>query len=191
MNEFAAAIVLAVLDGNSAIGGSQRVAIGGWRTLYAKTVYGWFGASPVTDLARSLVLAAGITPSTEPRPWGDRRRVELDRPSLLHSKQRRRLLGTRATLVEAVVDAEQALARDRLMTPTTDGRVKIRAQPADVVFAQQGTRLDGRQQLLVMLAIDGREDDSRMFAFSIPEGRELHRLIGQALDGPHYFGRGS
>lgn len=178
----AAAIVHAVLDGNRALG-PGAVRIGRCWNLRAGEVAAWFGTSSVSGVARALVDAAELPPRVADFERSNDNRIQLNSVSLMHSKFRDRLIRQREHLVRTYLQHEEQQASQRKLVDTGDGNMSVRAIPAELALVQRGETDEGRSHVILGLIPAGEPSDLRVFAFSVPEARELQRLLDQALDG--------
>jgi len=174
----AAGIVLAVLDGNGAIGSGRR-----WR---AGDVGLWLGTSSPGDVARRLVAAAcfGLA-YDENDGWGSYRKgIRLPSAELLHSRWRRALIERRERARALVEDEERLRAGRRPVVHLGDGRIQLRACPADVAFAHKARSASGQITIAISFVPVQPDPELTVFALTVPEAHRLALLLEEVFAEP-------
>jgi hypothetical protein len=167
----AAALVWLVLHAN------HTVARGG--RLRAQFVWDWFGVGNCSGRGRTLRRAAGLdvdaddpAPPWHPLPLGD--------ATLLHSRYRAGLIRRRDILLD--------IARERRTfsiesIDTRAAQIRLNAQRVTLAGAWKGViAAEGRAAVVVGFGDD--PERARYVMLSIPDARDLVRLVQQALDSP-------
>jgi hypothetical protein len=183
----AAGVAHAVLEANGRLGrrGFDRTSTG--PRLRAGDVAASFGTSGASDIAQSLVRAAGLHRDISEVDWSWTGAIELPTPALLHSSLRRLLLDERRVVIEQFLEEERQRAGRRPMVALGDGRVEVRGCLADVAFVTKGSSEAGQLAVMVAMAPLVPEPELELYALSIPEAHRLLHLLEKALDAPDPF----
>jgi hypothetical protein len=151
----------------------------------AQRLWDWFGVGNCSDRGRTLRSAAGLEPEhVDPYSWG-REPLTLGDPVLLHSRCRASLIAHRDAMLEV------AGRRRSWSMQHTDGRiahVNVKAEQTKVATVVKGLLAD-RGRATVIVGFGDHVEDASYFALSIPDARELVRMVQRALDGPLPRGR--
>lgn len=177
----AAGLVLAVLDGNGAVGRGRA-----WR---AGDVAAWFHTSSVQDIARGLVRAARLEVPYEPdNPWRYPWTTVLGSSSLLHSSARRALLAERDELVAAVEEAERRRDGRRMFVVLDKGGTG-RATLAELDQVHRGWSQGGQTVVVVGMATVQPSPERELYALTVSEASHLRDLLQIALGPETHSGR--
>lgn len=143
----------------------------------AQRLWVWFGVGSCADRGRGLRSAAGLDPELiDPYRW-ESDPLTVGDPALLHSRFRAGLIAQRDALLE--------IARGRRnWSMLDDGHTaRFNAAPVKAVTAGKAVVAEGNR-VMVLVGLGEHFDDASFFALSIPDARELVRMVQDALDAP-------
>ena len=175
----AAAFVWLALGGNCGMGRSCAVS--------AQDIWRWYDVSDCRTFARRLCVDAKLgslyVPDDEAMPLRDLQVVLAD-TRVLHSSFRNYLVQQRDDVARSIVEFDRRRSAQRPVQSMGDGQISLRARQVRPLWSIKAPSLAGKSAVMVAFGQSTDDDDYELVGLSVPDARELVRLLHDALDAP-------
>jgi hypothetical protein len=179
----AAAFAWLALGGNCGMGRSCAVS--------AQDIWRWYDVGDCRALARRLCVDAKLgslyVPDDEAMALRDLHVVFAD-PRVLHSSFRTHLARQRDDIARSIVEDDRRRSAQRPVQSIGDGQISFRGRQVRPVWSIKAPSLSGKSAVMLAFGQSTDDDDYELVGLSVPDARELVRLLHDALDAPSTSG---